>query len=123
MDIHRELKEDGTTFSLSTTRRLTKAAGFTHSTHRYSQMVNTRNLQPRIDFCQTLIKSNDNIIFTDESSFQLHNNRTTSYRPEGSDRTSKTKTPVKSACVGRDKPERSHIYINFRRNHGQQVLH
>ncbi|KAH3725880.1 hypothetical protein DPMN_051733 [Dreissena polymorpha] len=99
-DIHRELKEDGATFSLSTTRRLIKAARFTNSNPRYLQMVNTRNLQPRIDFCQTLIESNnslDNIIFTDESSVQLHNNRTKSYRPEGSARTSipKPKHPLK----------------------------
>ncbi|KAH3889386.1 hypothetical protein DPMN_013440 [Dreissena polymorpha] len=59
-------------------------------------MVNTRNLQPRIDFCQTLIDSNDSF-FTDESSVQLNNNRTTSYRPEGSARTSipKPKHPLK----------------------------
>ncbi|KAH3889201.1 hypothetical protein DPMN_013252 [Dreissena polymorpha] len=80
--------------------RLIKAAGFTNSTPRYSQMVNTCNLQPRIDFCQTLIDSNnslDNIIFTDESSVQLNNNRTTSYRPERSARTSipKPKHPLK----------------------------
>ncbi|KAH3818903.1 hypothetical protein DPMN_120631 [Dreissena polymorpha] len=63
-------------------------------------MVNTRNLLPRVDICKTLIEENDSladIIFTDESSVQLNNNRTTSYRPEGSARTSipKPKHPLK----------------------------
>lgn len=82
-DLHRELKADGADFSLSTTRNLLKAAGYVNETPRYAQMVRGANLAPRVNFCEMLIRNNDNmsdIIFTDESTVQLHNNKTTSYR-------------------------------------------
>lgn len=99
-DVHRELISDGSRISLGTTQALIKEVGFTNSMPRYSQMVKECNLQPRVDFCNTLISNNDDlndIIFSDESSVQLHNNRTTSYRPVGSARTSipKPKHPLK----------------------------
>lgn len=82
-NIHSELKFDGADFSINTTRNAIRAAGFVCDNPRYAQMVKGGNQPPRVDFCRTLIETNDNlndIIFSDESSIQLHNNKTTCYR-------------------------------------------
>lgn len=83
-DIHKVLKADGADFSLGTTKNVIKAAGFTNSSPRYAQMVRDVNKTKRFEFCTKLIEANDSfddVIFSDESSIQLHNNKTTSYRP------------------------------------------
>jgi len=81
--MHRQLKDDDAEFSLSTTKSLIEKAGFTSDKPRYAQMVRGPNTEARVLFCKNLVDSNDNmndIIFTDESTIQLHNNKTTCYR-------------------------------------------
>jgi hypothetical protein len=83
MDIHRVLREDGATFGLSTTKWAIEATGFTHSKPRYGQMVRQANKVKRVEFCEKLIASNDkfeNVIFSDECSVQLNQNKSCSYR-------------------------------------------
>ena len=77
-NIHQTMLNDGARLSISTTKRLIRASGFTHSAPRYAQVVREKNKQPRVDFCKALIETNDNlsdIIFSDESTFQLQSNK------------------------------------------------
>ncbi|KAH3781300.1 hypothetical protein DPMN_159127 [Dreissena polymorpha] len=86
-DVHKKFIKEGATFSLSTTKRAIKLAGFTSATPRYAQLVSDANNVVRKDFCDNLLKVNDlfdDVIFTDESSIQLHSNKLTSYRPRQS---------------------------------------
>lgn len=99
-DIHKMLKVDGAVFSLGTTKNVIKSAGFTNSSPRYAQMVRDVNKIKRYEFCISLMEANDSfddVIFSDESSIQLHNNKTTSYRPIDSQNPSmpKPKHPLK----------------------------
>lgn len=85
-DIHIDLKEDGATFGL-TTKWTIEASGFTHPKPRFGQMVRDVNKVKRVDFCHELISSNDtfdNVIFSDECSVQLNQNKTYNYRPKDS---------------------------------------
>ena len=84
-EIHRMLKEDGVSFGLTTTKWAISASGFTHSRPRYGQMVRDANKLKRVDFCDRLIAKNDqfdDVIFLDECSIQLHQNKLCSYRPK-----------------------------------------
>ena len=84
-DVHKKLIQEGATFSLSTTIRAIKLAGFTSA--RYAQLESDANKVVRKDFCDNLLKVNDlfdDVIVTDESSIQLHCNKLTSYRPRQS---------------------------------------
>jgi hypothetical protein len=57
------------------------------STPSYGQLVREVNKVKRVEFCQMLIDTNetfDDIIFSDESSIQLHQNKTVMYRLKGS---------------------------------------
>ena len=86
-DVHNALTLDGATFSLKTTQRAINAAGFTSSKPRYGQLVSEANKVVRTEFCNALIRANDmfdDVIFTDESSIQLHSNKRQSYRPKKS---------------------------------------
>ena len=59
------------------------AAGFTHSKSRYGQMVRHKNKPLRLEFWQKLIGDNDTfdeVIFSNESSVQTHQNKTNHYR-------------------------------------------
>lgn len=82
-DIHKELVKDGAEFCRNTTKQIIRAAGFTSAKPRYAQLVREPNKLKRVDFCRKLIDENDtqdDIIFTDESSIQLHHNKQTTYR-------------------------------------------
>ena len=99
-DVHKILKSDGYTLSLSTTKRVISAVGYTSASPRYGQLVRDTNKEKRIRFCQTLITSNDtlsDIIFTDECSVQLHQNKQVMYRCKDSPRETipKPKHPLK----------------------------
>lgn len=99
-DIHRVLREDGATFGHSTTKWAIEASGFTHSKPRYRQMVRDVNKVKRVEFCQRLSDSNDSlddVIFSDECSVQLNQNKTCNYRPKESHATvlPKPKHPLK----------------------------
>lgn len=86
-DLHKELRKDGAQHSISTTRRIIAAAGYTSATPRYTQLVRDANKEKRVKFCEELIAQDDlleDIIFTDESSIQLHHNKKTTYRLKGS---------------------------------------
>lgn len=82
-EIHRVLKEDGASFGLTTTKRAIAASGYTHSKPRYGQMVRDANKLKRVEFCERLIAADDtfdNVIFSDECSIQLHQNKLHSHR-------------------------------------------
>ena len=85
--VYSGLKAAGAQFSLSTTKRAIEAVGFTASKPSYGQLVREVNKVKRVEFCQMLINTNetfDDIIFSDESSIQLHQNKTVMYRRKGS---------------------------------------
>ena len=99
-DIRKELLQDGSKVSLSTVKRVITRCGFTSDVPRYSHMVRVANQQPRVEFCNMLINTNDSmddIIFTDESSVQLHNNKSSCYRliGAGNRQLPKPKHPLK----------------------------
>ena len=82
-DIHKILRDDGATFGLSTTKWAIDASGFTHSKPRYGQMVREPNKVKRVEFCERLIATNEDfsdVIFSDECSVQLNQNKACSYR-------------------------------------------
>ena len=75
-------------------------SGFNHSRSRYGQMVRDANKLKRVDFCERLIAKNDkfdDVIFSDECSIQLHQNKLCSYRPKDSSAAvlPKPKNPLK----------------------------
>lgn len=85
--VHRELLDDGAKFSLSTTKKAIAAAGFTCSKPHYAHLVRDNNKVKRMEFGQQLIDDDENfadVIFSDESSMQLHQNKSQTYRPEDS---------------------------------------
>ena len=108
-DIHTTLKRDGSTISLATTKRAIETAGYTNSNPRYGQMVSERNCILRTDFCNELISNNDtfsDVIFSDESTIQLHSNKCQSYRPKNS----------VNKCLPRPKhPLKMHVWAGISR--------
>lgn len=82
-DIQRQLQETGTSLSKTTVHRVIKEAGYTASAPRYCQMIREVNKVKRVDFCKQLVLDNDNfndIVFTDECTVQLHDNKVVVYR-------------------------------------------
>ncbi|CAG2188710.1 unnamed protein product [Mytilus edulis] len=82
-DIMRRLSDKGTITSKSTVRKMIDSAGYTASTPRYGQMIREANKLKRVEFCKQLIAVNeqfDDIIFTDEATVQLHDNKVVIYR-------------------------------------------
>ncbi|CAG2208516.1 unnamed protein product [Mytilus edulis] len=86
-DIKHILADKGTHTSKSTVRKVIDAAGFTASKPRYGQMVRDVNKEKRVQFAREVISNDDhfnNVIFTDECSVQLHNNKIVIYREKDS---------------------------------------
>ncbi|CAC5383315.1 unnamed protein product [Mytilus coruscus] len=84
---YRLLADKGTHTSKSTVKKVIKAAGYTASSPRYGQMVREPNKLKRVLFSKAVIADNDNfdnIIFTDECSVQLHDNKVIIYREKDS---------------------------------------
>lgn len=82
-DVRRSLSTAGVEVSTSTTKRIIKAAGYTAAQPRYCHMVRAANQIKRFDFCQELALQQEDFqdcIFSDESSIQLHDNKTICYR-------------------------------------------
>ncbi|CAG2206429.1 unnamed protein product [Mytilus edulis] len=82
-DVRRELVSKGSVLSKTTVQRIIHEAGYTASAPRYCQMIREANKVKRLTFCQQLITDNDNfadIIFTDECTVQLHDNKVVIYR-------------------------------------------
>ncbi|KAK6192104.1 hypothetical protein SNE40_003642 [Patella caerulea] len=82
-DIQKTLSAHGTDTSISTVRRAIDFAGYTSTKPRYCQLIRDQNKEKRVEFCRHLLETNDqfdNVIFTDECSIQLHDNKTVAYR-------------------------------------------
>ena len=82
-DIQRVLQEKNVNTSLTTVRKAIDAAGFVSTKPRYCQLIRDVNKAKRVDFCKELITSDEkfkDVIFTDETSIQLHDNKTVAYR-------------------------------------------
>ncbi|CAC5356429.1 unnamed protein product [Mytilus coruscus] len=81
--IHKRLLLKGSKVSLSMTKRAIVHAGFTCTKPRYCQMVRHVNKEKRVAFCKMLVENNDqfnDMIFTDECTVQLHQNKVYIYR-------------------------------------------
>ena len=86
-DIQRKLACKGTHVSTTTVKKAIKVAGFTASKPRYGQMVRDVNKEKRVEFCQQLLSTDESfndIIWTDECTIQLHDNKVVVYRPVNS---------------------------------------
>lgn len=86
-DIQRLLSDKGTLTSNSTVKKVIDAANFTATVPRYGQMVKEQNKLKRVQFAREVITNNDkfnNVIFTDECSVQLHDNKIVVYREKDS---------------------------------------
>ena len=82
-EVRRILEEHGTVISLATVKRVIYAAGYCASRPRYCQMIREPNKVKRVEFCQELINADekfDDVIFSDECSIQLHDNKIVAYR-------------------------------------------
>lgn len=115
-DVQKLLTDRGAEVGYTTTRKAIAAAGFTNATPRYCQLIRDANKLKRIEFCNMLIDSNDdmsNIIFTDETSVQLHQNRQTTYRPKGS---------VPTMCPKPKHPLKVHLWAGISRRGPTPVL-
>ena len=85
----------------------------------------------RADFCASLIEIDDSfydVIFSDESSIQLHNNKTTSYRPFDSQNPSmpKPKHPLKVhvwAAISRRWGSKITIFQNIMEKKSYHIMH
>ncbi|VDI49592.1 Hypothetical predicted protein [Mytilus galloprovincialis] len=81
--LHKRLLLKGSKVSLSTTKRAIVHAGFTCTKPRYCQMVRHVNKEKRVAFCKMLVENNDqfnDMIFSDECTVQLHQNKVYIYR-------------------------------------------
>ena len=104
-DIQRLLQARGTFVSLSTAKQVILISGFTFAQSRYCQMIRDANKLKQIEFANHLIDSDDqlqDVIFTDETSVQLHNNVSVSYRKFNAARIMKPKPkhPLKVHVYG-----------------------
>lgn len=82
-DLQRRLADTGTSISKATVQRGIKEAGYTASSPRYCQMIRDVNKETRVTFCKQLVADSENfadIIFTDECTVQLHDNKVVIYR-------------------------------------------
>ena len=92
------LEERGWKVSLSTVERARKMLGWTFHGSRYCQLIRHANKEKRVEWARAnLHESFDNVVWTDESTIQLENNRTYSYRKVGSQpkRKARVKHPYK----------------------------
>ena len=74
-DVHNALKEDGASFSVSTTRNAIHAAGFVVANPRVVPLVTDVNKKLRQELCLDLVTRNEDfndVIFSDESSVKLN---------------------------------------------------
>jgi hypothetical protein len=99
-DVQRALAARDVHVSKTTALKAIDMAGYTHSSPRYCGMVRGPNLVKRTEFCMELIRSNekfDDVIFTDESTIQLNDNKSVCYRQKGrlAPRFPKPKHPLK----------------------------
>ena len=81
--VMRILESHGTVISLTTVKKPISAAGYCASQPRYCQMIRDRIKEKRVEFCEELVSANDtfeDVIFSDECSIQLHDNKTVAYR-------------------------------------------
>ena len=78
-DVKTEIqKRFGTTLSNSTIKHLRRSFGYEATKPKFVPHIRENNKLKRKEFCQSLVNNSDNfndVIFTDESSFQLGNNR------------------------------------------------
>ena len=115
-DLQRRLASRGTHVSKPTVQKAIKATGFTASKPRYGQMIRQPNKEKRVEFCQKHILDNnfDNIIWTDECTIQLHDNKVVIYRPiDGMTHTiPKPKHPLKI-----------HVWAGISRRGPTQITH
>jgi hypothetical protein len=82
-DLMHILDKKGTRANKSTVQIAIDAAGFTATAPRYGQMVRNVNKEKRVRFAEACIANDDNfndVIFTDECSVQLHDNKIVVYR-------------------------------------------
>ena len=81
-----ELKNEnelGIRMGVSTIKRAQKAAGWICTQTRYCQMVRDVNKIKRLEFCQKIIETNGNVIFTDESSVEIERATTIRFHKQG----------------------------------------
>ncbi|VDI21004.1 Hypothetical predicted protein [Mytilus galloprovincialis] len=77
------LVKNNTEVSLSSVRKAIDAASWVSTAPRYCQLKRDANKEARVKFCQDMIQNNDNfqdVIFSDETTLQLHDNKTGAYR-------------------------------------------
>ena len=82
-DIQKELAANGTDVSNSTVKRMIHEVGYSTSSPRYAQMIREPNKIKRVEFCKNLISVDEHfndIVFTDECTVQLHDNKIVVYR-------------------------------------------
>ena len=82
-DLMHILAQKGTRASKSTVRKVIDGAGFTATVPRYDQMVRNVNKEKRVRFAEACIANDDkfnDVIFTNEFSVQLHDNKIAVYR-------------------------------------------
>lgn len=121
-DLQRRLASRGTHVSKPTWQKAIKAAGFTASKPRYGQMIRQPNKEKRVEFCQKLILDNDNfdnIIWTDECTIQLHDNKVVIYRPI--DGMTHTIPKPKHPCMGWYQQTRTHTNHALRRHPEKRI--
>ncbi|CAC5356816.1 unnamed protein product [Mytilus coruscus] len=125
--LHKRLLLKGSKVSVSTTKRAIVHAGFTCTKPRYCQMVRHVNKEKRVAFCKMLVENNDqfnDMIFSDECTVQLHQNKVYIYRRYDQVRPSlpKPKHPLK-VHVGWYQQKRRYTHSNIRRYYEWSVLY
>ena len=79
------LGERGFKISTPTVERARKTLGWTFHGSRYCQLIRNANKEKRVQWAKDNLHSSfDDVVWTDESTIQLENNRTFSYRKVGS---------------------------------------
>lgn len=76
-------EQNGTHVSITTVRKAIDAAGWVATAPRYCQMIRDKNKEARLQFCKDLITTDDrfeDVIFSDETTLQLHDNKVGAYR-------------------------------------------
>lgn len=82
-NLRAKLTEYGLDIRRSSARNAITVAGFTSAKPRYCQHIRPANRQKRLEFCRNLLSVNENfndVIFSDECSVQLHQNKLVTYR-------------------------------------------
>ena len=117
--------------SISTIKRQRACLGWRFSKPSNAQMVRNVNQEKRLLSCQSLMEEGhvvdpfNNVIFTDETTVQLHQNWTISFCKIGEQHAAiqdTSQTPIKTTCLGRDLTERSHRFPGLHGKYGRGVL-